>query len=440
MTKKITAVSLFLLVLLLGISGSFALESSYNGVRLDTQKGSNDPNGRYAAINYAIKASLTLKNEDMSDVNINSDDIDQYFTEKGHGEDVITSVKQGIDEQGYVDQYLINAYLASADTGVSVNYMQRIPVAQNQHAKIAVKSFGGMLISYNYNSIGVKGNNCFTNESYGNRKAVIIGWDDEYSDFKTKPSNKGAWIIKDDVFDGGFGYISYYDNSISEYGITLDCSVNTFDKVYQYDGGYTHDKDLFFGYTGYMANVFECEHDQYLEQVGFYINGNEHVEYEVRVYMEPADDKNPASGFFVNNQKEMRVTGVVEKPGYYTAKLKEPIVITKEDKFSVVIILKSKNQNVYLPVDTDGEIKSLQGETILNCEPVSSFKQSYVSMDGIDWEDIGGVGNANVRIKAYTTNIYTPSGNKKLIVSLLIVSVLWICYIVYKIKACRKKA
>ena len=129
-------------------------------------------------------------------------------------------------------------------------------MSKRDEIKQAINNYGGVLISYEYKGTYTKGDNSNSaaKKSVVSRQAVITGWDDDYaaSSFELAPNESGAWQIKDSIFDGGYSYISYYDSSIGSTAIAIDCSLPDYDKAYQFDGGYTHDKDVCFGHTGYM--------------------------------------------------------------------------------------------------------------------------------------------------------------------------------------------
>lgn len=423
--------------------GNKPISGSYEGVRLDgISCTGEDENGRFCAIYYAVLASLSVRGIDSSQVNISESHLIAHLKDRGKMGDVISVESSKVDADGFLDQYLISSYTGLEDTNLYIEKMTRTKTSDNEGVKDAILASGGAIISYCYKGDGGS-ESMYSNEGRksANREAVIVGWDDGFKDFAGfTPQNSGAWIVRDNKFKGGYGYISYHDSSLSQYALSFYATAGDYDLMYQFDGGYTSSEDVYFGYTGYMANQFISSGEQSLNSVGFFVNSNENLEYEVRVYLNSPKKKDPASGYWVNSEKKgLEVKGNTTVPGYYTADFKEPIMLAKDDSFAVVVILKSKDANVYLPIDTDGKTLGVDGEPVLKSEVISYATQSYVSMDGISWEDVSAVGNANVRIKAFTTNVNSPSGYGPLIFAVIIVSSLAATYFVLKYRGKRKK-
>lgn len=79
-----------------------------------------------------------------------------------------------------------------------------------------------------------------------NHTVTIVGWDDNFSknNFIRKPKKDGAWIVKNSWGtwwgDDGYCYISYYDVAFDVDSLMYSFTVlpgDTYDSVYQYDGG-----------------------------------------------------------------------------------------------------------------------------------------------------------------------------------------------------------
>ena len=107
------------------------------------------------------------------------------------------------------------------------------------------------------------------------------------------------------------------------------------------------------------------------------------------------DPKDPVSGRARLSEKQ---TGRTSYAGYYTVDLDDPVRLKEKMPFSVVIEFKTdKNENVFLPVDTDAKRYGWSEYD------VSSAKgQSFVSKDGHEWKDVSADGDTNIRIKAFT--------------------------------------
>lgn len=415
---------------ILGITFSSAQTGEYT-VMLESETPGYD--SMCSAIYDAVTLSLAKKG--VAEHGMTVDMLKQHIADRGQQGEIITVLEDGVDKTGYTAEYLLAGMAGLENTGVAVTGMYRIDMSKRDEIKQAINNYGGVLISYEYKGTNTKGDDSRGEgkKSLISRQAVITGWDDDYSAsaFGSSENGSGAWLIKDSIFDGGYSYISYYDSSIGNTAIAIDCSLPDYDKAYQFDGGYTHDKDVCFGHTGYMCNMFISNREEALEYASFFVNSNENVDYEVRVYLNPSWGKNPASGYLANNEKKgLLVSGTTTKAGYYTVKFKEPIMLNKDDEFAIVVRLKS-NENVYLPLDTDGTVKGTHGNDIISCEANSYKEQSYISMDGISWEEISLVGNMNLRIKAFTRKVNTPSGNGRLIAAIIIVTVIFGGYFLF---------
>lgn len=120
-----------------------------------------------------------------------------------------------------------------------------------------------------------------------NHEVSIVGWNDTYGveNFSTTPPGPGAWIVKnswgkgnggpDSVDAEGYFYISYYDQTVSEFtSYQVDVPKNG---LFVYDNNYQYD---FLGYKSFMsvppseastgnrvANVFTAEKDEVLTAV-----------------------------------------------------------------------------------------------------------------------------------------------------------------------------
>lgn len=384
----------------------------------------------------ADAVGLSLEKKGIGEHGLSGELLQKHIEDRGQMGEIITPIKDGVDMSLFTNQYLLAAMYGLEELDVNVNNMYRINMEDREAVKEAVNTYGGVIISYCYTGDYVRGDN---NSYYSameqkdiNRQAVIVGWEDGYlaGSFNAGLSNNGAWLIKDTAFEKGYAYISYNEPSIGQAALALDCDKadkGDYDKIYQFDGGYSHDKDIYFGHTGYMCNTFISNREESLEYVSFFVNSNAQVEYEIKVYLNSKNRKNPTAGYMAtvqNKKKDMVVTGTTAHPGYYTVKLKEPIMLGAEDEFSIVVRLKSK-ENVYLPIDTSSSVKNAKGEEILDSQVNSYERQSYVSMDGVSWEEISLVGNMNVRIKAFTKVVNSPSGNGKFIAAIIITVLLY---------------
>ena len=143
-----------------------------------------------------------------------------------------------------------------------------------------------------------------------NHEVSIVGWNDTYGveNFSTTPPGPGAWIVKnswgkgnggpDSVDAEGYFYISYYDQTVSEFtSYQVDVPKNG---LFAYDNNYQYD---FLGYKSFMsvppseastgnrvANVFTAEKDEVLTAVSaITVDTNSTVEVEIYKLADGAD-------------------------------------------------------------------------------------------------------------------------------------------------------
>lgn len=209
------------------------------------------------------------------------------------------------------------------------------------------------------------GDYCYVEEI--NHAVTLVGWSDGFPKecFDPMPPADGAWMVRnswgDDVLEGGYFYISYYDSTIGENSAVFS-DVETdvsFDAIYQYDP---------FGQTGvfpdmpsgtWAANRFDkrTEDDEYITEVGVYCyQPNTKIDIAINQYDQDGetsfitwyDEEYAASieNFVEENETfayrsdhpmaEPIKTQTFELPGYYVIKLDKPIKIETES-FDVAV-------------------------------------------------------------------------------------------------------
>ncbi len=169
-----------------------------------------------------------------------------------------------------------------------------------------------------------------------NHAVAVVGWDDNYpkENFMIQPPQDGAWIIKNswgsDWGDGGFFYVSYYDQTICAYPdlltehFTIPIVINTvpYTKNYQYDfSGMSYFESS--EETLLYSNKFESTGDDLIAAVGTYFS-DKGIEYKVLVE--------------VNDEDVYSQTGVSPFKGYHTIKLDNYVSVKEGDIFRVSIV------------------------------------------------------------------------------------------------------
>ena len=200
------------------------------------------------------------------------------------------------------------------------------------YVKKAILKYGALSVSYYaaqeapyYNS-KTSAQYCDNESVKSDHAIVLIGWDDSFSkeNFLITPPGDGAWIFKnswgDDIGDGGYFYISYYDSTFlksDSYAVVFENDI-IYNKNYQYD---LQGRFVYVPYAEYRNNFIAID-DDLIAGVGTYFNDTG-VEYTVEIY--------------VNNQLRHAQNGLSPFAGYHTIKLDSYIPIKKGDEFTVKI-------------------------------------------------------------------------------------------------------
>lgn len=261
-----------------------------------------------------------------------------------------------------------------------------------------------------------------TNENVGGSHLVtLVGWDDNFpaDHFNNKPQGDGAWLVRNSwvVADknsgdynsfSGYFWMSYYDKSLRQSAIATEYDMaDKYNNNYQYDGGVNTSQ-----ISGYVGEILKCsnvftasanESGETLKAISFF-NVCPNVNYIVDIYVNPTSADDPESGVHV---AEATTAGTVAYEGYHTVELSNPVAVSKGDKFAVVITLDGGSEGAAIGVEfpmPNGWFKS---------EVSSQYGQSYVNL-GEGWKDtkdfasqwVDGYNNYNLRIKAFTNNVY----------------------------------
>lgn len=238
---------------------------------------------------------------------------------------------------------------------------------------------------------------CYTGNAKPNHDVVIIGWDDDYlaSNFSEDVPANGAFICQNSwgtgFGDDGVFYISYYDSNIGNQAVSyvkIDTN-NTYNYIYQSDlcgwvGQIGYNKQWAYG-----ANTFVADADQQIEAAGFYALGTD-TSYQV---------------YFVSNyentsslsEKELVASGTVSQKGYYTIKFNSPKTVAEGESFAVVLY-----------VNTPDTVRPLAVEYVTDSMTQAvdiTDGKGFISNNGLDWENVEDVVQANLCIKAYANNV-----------------------------------
>lgn len=270
--------------------------------------------------------------------------------------------------------------------------------SERQAIKKRMMENGGVYVAFhssgaNYYDNGTTYAYYQSDSSYynANHAILLVGWDDNYAkenfDPTEQPEKDGAWLAKnswgDGKLDDGYFWISYEDTSLGEYATFTFEPREDSGNIYYYDGaGYS----VAYSFDS-VANVFRAEEDETLSRVGFYqtsFNGN-NPKYEIQVYRLPETATDPTDGDLL-----LDTIGYSGGFGYQEITLPETVSLKKNERFSVVLSMKIKKnqiwQNGYLTIEEDFDANSYTMQ--FSAQP----GQSYILDQGsTEWEDTTGL-------------------------------------------------
>ena len=266
--------------------------------------------------------------------------------------------------------------------------------------KNAIQRSGSVLcnIAYyeDYEKNSSKGFNYYCPDFWvTNHTVTIVGWDDGYSknNFRYAPPKNGAWLCKNswgsDWGNSGYFWLSYYDETFSEFTELRVVPSGSYVKNYQYDGFAAGALATVEGPTAYAANVFTSSGSESVSGAGFTSDWCNGYIASVSLYTGLEGD-NPAGG-------TLRETKSVscDYRGYYSVSFSKSYAVKKGEKFSIVVSFYSNADETYF---------SVEGTSGGGVTYSSKAGQSFISTDGKKWYDANKKGVNNVPIKAFTVS------------------------------------
>lgn len=231
---------------------------------------------------------------------------------------------------------------------------------------------------------------------------TIIGWDDNFSKENFNPDNQpehdGAWLVKNSWGEdinitgqpieanekyNGYFWVSY-DSKV--YDITqfeMQKSDNL-ENIYQHQVS-----ALDYINVDSAANVFTADSNEKLEQICFGNTGEADV--NVSIYRLDDNFTSPVDGTLLSS-----FDTTIDYTGTHTVDCPDDIILTKGDKFSVIITNKAKDgKELFLKYKPED----------YNSREVAG--KSYFTFEDSDWTDIANENEdiSYMAIKAYTSNV-----------------------------------
>lgn len=346
-----------------------------------------------------------------------------YFTVGGHPNYAVSTLSQwkgpinesvspytpDSDKVNAELEYLSEYHLKNADilneyslSRIYPNDLKSLSVNQIKQSLTNEKS---VTVDFAYDTTGNSYNpdTCSQYSSYRgtpNHSVLIVGWDDNYTsdNFLCAPPGNGAWLAKNswgnDWGDDGYFWISYYDKSLSNTTSYEFEAADNYSECYQYDTlAYTASvcADNTDRNTSYMSNIFTAHNTNSVTAAGFYTTDN-NAEYEISVYSDISDPKNPVSGLQSSVTK-----GSCKYAGYHVIDLAQAVPVTEDQKFSVVVKLTNPDKPYPIPVEAavilceTGMSISVGGISKDKIKNSSNYGESFISSNGTKWTDTKGL-------------------------------------------------
>ncbi|WP_292389532.1 lectin like domain-containing protein [Methanosarcina sp. UBA5] len=286
---------------------------------------------------------------------------------------------------------------------------QKTEPLNNEFLKNAILEYGAVYSTMYWNTGYYQQRNYayrYTGNLSVNHAVNIVGWDDSFDRnyFTQVPPGDGAFIAKNSWGntwgEDGYFYISYYDTKLgyNENAAFTAEGQNNYDHVYQYDPlGWTRSREYKGSQVAWGSNVFSSERNETLRAIGFYTT-DLNTAYEIYVY------KNPVSGPVNSGQGYLvQESGSYSFPGYHTHVLNSTVPVRAGEKFSIVIR--------FINPSASGPLAVEQPVIRYSSKAQANPGESYVSPNGVQWEDISSSSETNLCIKAFTTSDALPEAD-----------------------------
>ena len=224
---------------------------------------------------------------------------------------------------------------------------------------------------------------------------LILGWDDNFpaEAFRLDPGCDGAFVCQNtwgtDFGEKGIFYVSYADANIARSGIAY-CRVvpaRPDDRIYQNDVCGWQGRQGYDDETCWIANVYTALSEEILQGIGFYslAPGTSYEIYYVRDF---------TSGWDLGEQNLFLAAGVLDASGYFTIDIEDEIILDRGERFAIAVKLHTPGAGK--PAAVELEKDSYTVNVVLD------GKESYISPDGVWWEQTQTQYGTNICLKAWT--------------------------------------
>ncbi len=250
--------------------------------------------------------------------------------------------------------------------------------------------------------------------SEGETRAVAIaGWDDAFDRTKFSPAapGNGAFLCKDSRGsawgNGGYFYVSYHDAFLARryYSAAIMADPRSgYTVQYARDPNGCTARIGFGSETAWFSSPFVAATADPLAAVAFYAF-TASGEYEIQVYRDAIPGQ-PRSGSLA-----LRQTGTFSAPGYMTIPLTTSVPLLLNQRFSVVVRLRTDGDEFPIPLE-----HPIEG---IAAEFAAMPGEGYIGPDGMIWKDLtasdgGTYARASLCLKAFAgyPALYPPAGLK----------------------------
>lgn len=241
---------------------------------------------------------------------------------------------------------------------------------------------------------------------------TVVGWDDTYSKDNFKKSSNvtsdGAWIVKNswgsDWGDGGYFYLSYEDENISNLVSVQATDTQKYGNNYFYDGS-SAITTIALQPNQSVACIYQATagngHAETLGEVNV-VSMSDNASYKIQVYTDLQDSSNPQSG---TPAYEVPCTYVQKIAGVQTISIPE-VTLFQNSRYSVVITNAGSNK-ISFGVEADRSYSNGDGSSWFTAIAGIENGQSFFRGTSSGWTDTVKSG-WSARIKAHTKTLEQP--------------------------------